>query len=294
MATIFEVTLGLGCLALLFLVFDVRRMRADVRALNQGVREGMGLLAASVGAETATQRRELAATVRALPAEPAAPGLVAPAPAPSSSTKPVVRPAVGRLAQRIAEAQDAARARLKLPEVTITGEASEDEHKTLEVPVPPGMTARPPAPLAVLEEEDEPEELTTVAAPSKASTHAAPLKPPPEVLRCGYRYVGKSRAQRRSDPPADVLREAPGRALAEEDEADAGARVEALAKRAGVRIGDDENTPASGTPIQIGRAPAGEAARRRANAYPAFRDELAEYPKIQTPPPHRGAPHGGG
>jgi hypothetical protein len=173
--------------------------------------------------------------------------------------------------------------------VPLTGEASEDEHKTIEVPVPAGVTARPPP----ADIDEEPEELTTVTAPPKASTHAAPLKPPPELLRCGYRYVGKPRALRRSDPPTDVLREVPGRrdATAETD-----APVEATAVGAGVRIGDDEKTPPSGTLVHVGRIrPEGDDPKRRsAGAFPLFRPG-ADYPAIEVPAPHRGArPSGAG
>lgn len=291
MATIFEVTAALSGLALFCLMaLGFRRLGTKMLALERSVREGMGVLAGSVGAETAAQRRELAAVAQARAAEPAAA-----ASTPTSTKAPGARPVLRRLAQRIDAGQEAARQRLaqplpappssSTPEITITGDASEDEHKTLEVVAAAPMTARPPAPI---EDEEEPEELTTVAAPPKASasTSTKVLKTaPPAVLKhTGYRLVKRDAA-----PAIDVLKD-PAKAVADLDDAGAASRVQELAHSAGVRIGEDEKTPPSGTPIEVGRVQIEEREieRRRAGAFLPYRPE-ASYPAIEVPAPHRSA-----
>lgn len=259
MATIFEVTAALSGLALFCLLFlGFRSVRADLRSLERSVREGMGVLAVSVSESTATQRRELASAARALPAEPA--------PAPSPPPSPLARPEVRRLAHRLAEGQDAARARLKLPvlapspssstpEITITGEDGED---------------------------DAEERTKVMEAPKVSALPPVRKEPPPVLKNTGYRYVGRPPAP---DVPAVDVLAAPGRAVEEQQPV-------APAPTGGVRIGDDEKTPPSGTLVHMGRVPQGDELKaRRAGAFPLTRPD-ADYPAIEVPAPHRSAGFG--
>lgn len=292
MGTVVAVTLVLGGVALFgLMLFGFWNVRAELRKLRVGV----DVLAVSVGESTVSQRREMAAIARERP--------TAAAPAPSSATAPVVRAGVRKVAERLDASHDAARQGVvpsapapaspsSSPDIIITGEASEDEHKTIEIPPPPSMTVRPAAsaaPPAALEEE-EPEELTRVVDMPKAFAPPPVQKTsPPPVLRCGYRYVGTSgtRAPRpRSEPPIAVLRGQPALELELEDH-HAEQQVQALARGAGVRIGDDERTPPSGIPV-IGKLPTPAELLRTSGEISARRPEVAGYPKIEVPPPHRG------